>query len=124
MADEVLISAYWRHYELAGSPDRAERLTVDDGFWAWEQVHQSVLDGRAGIVDLLVELSDAAPNDRGLAYLGAGPIENLLVAHGSEVVDEIEERCRSNERFRIAVRCAWFDELPSVARLRKFGPPL
>lgn len=77
-------------------------------------------------IGLLVRLADAAPDEQALAYLGAGPIEDLLVDPSPAVVDEIEQAARKNKPFRYALQCAWFDDQVSPAvrnRLRRFGAP-
>lgn len=135
--DEV-IQAWWEHYRLDVEPDhhRGGRY-----FWAWSLVSDHVVgrrdplaegnvrDALVGVdpVDLLVDLAEPAPDVAGLAYLGAGPVEDYLLRHPAADIDRIDEQARRHERFRIALRCAWFDgELPAdqARRLRRFGPPL
>ena len=79
------------------------------------------------VMRLLLALADGAPDGAALAYLGAGPIEDLLGADAANCVDAIDEAARRNERFRTALRCASFDHhvAPAIAeRLRRFGPPI
>jgi hypothetical protein len=103
-----------------------ERLAADEWHWASEDVDRRVAED-TDVIALLVGLADGAPDDPALAYLGAGPVESLVVGRGAAVVDEVEAAARRSERFQIALRCAWFDEtLPPDAaeRLRRFGPPI
>ena len=91
-----------------------------------EVVADRVKAGAEGIVDLLTLIATRAPDPQAesLAYLGAGPVEDLLNDHAALFFDEIEAAARTNERFRYALRCAWFDDSiePSLARrLRQFG---
>lgn len=77
-------------------------------------------------VELLIALADCAPDQAAMAYLGAGPIENLLVYHEPSI-DVIDQAAQRSENFRNALRSAWFDDhiAPADAqRLRRFGPPL
>jgi hypothetical protein len=122
-----VIEAYWRHYRQSTSDVRADRLDADESFWAWEAVYQSVDDPDDDVMALLSALADAAPDVDALAYLGAGPIENLLYRHAARFGDEVEAAARRDEKFRTALRCAWFDNRVDpqlAARLRRFGPPL
>ncbi len=124
MASPSLADAYWRHYRLA-TGGREQRLAAQELEWAEAEVRRALVDTVAAI-RLLVDLADAAPDDGALAYLGAGPIEDLLVDPAPTVVDHIEQAARRHPRFRYALRCAWFDEhvQPSARdRLRAFGPP-
>jgi hypothetical protein len=107
MTDDELVPAYWRHYELFNSDDRAGPLAADGLFWAWEQVDQAAKDGRPGIVNLLVALSKAAPDDAARAYLGAGPVEDLVRRHRATLSAEIETASRKNPGFATALRSVW-----------------
>ena len=121
-----LAAGYWEHYRRTTSIDRAERLTADDTQWAWAAVDDLVRSHPEAVVEVLVTLADTAPDDEALAYLGAGPVEDLIRNASDVVVDRIEGAACRNENFRTAVRCAWFDHAVSetvAARLRAFGEP-
>ena len=79
------------------------------------------------MVAVLVAIADAAPDDPALEHLGAGPVEDLIVHRGSDVViDRIEGAASRSENFRKALSCAWFDDHLSAticARLRVFSAP-
>jgi hypothetical protein len=120
-----LVAAYWRQYELSTSENREDRQVAEQFFWAWEEV-EARMDDLSGTeaVELLVLLAEAAPTDAALGYLGAGPVENLLVSRTANVVDEVDAAARRNEKFRTALAAAWYDDhLPVeiAARLRRFG---
>ena len=111
VSDNVeLVEAYWEQRRRANSDDRDTRRTADELWWAWEAVEDRVREDPDNVVVLLVELADAAPDD-GLAYLGAGPVENLLRYSDSKVMfDRVEGWARRNDNFRKALGCAWFDD--------------
>lgn len=120
-----LAATYWEHYRLAFSEDRKDRLEAERIRDGVGEVDAAVFDNTPGVVPLLVTLAEAAPDDAALAYLGAGPIEDLLGRHALDVVDQIDDQARQNERFQYALRCAWFDDkVPEqvAKRLRLFGP--
>jgi hypothetical protein len=119
-----LVDAYWEHYRLSTSSERAERLSADSTRWAVDEVDAIASDDDRA-VPLMVALADAADDAQALAYLGAGPIEDVVLAGSPAVVDRIEGAAERSERFRYALRCAWFDGHipPAVSvRLRRFGP--
>jgi hypothetical protein len=145
VSPDELADAYWEHYRLRGSEQRDDRLRADAFFWAYEMVDALVKDlprrdldaiearapGRQltdpiDRLDLIVLLADRAPDGvPPLSYLGAGPVEDYLQARPN--VARVDELARRSSRFRIALRCAWFDqELPpdDAARLRRHGDPL
>jgi hypothetical protein len=123
---EALVRAYWQFYCDSTSEDRTDRLRADETWWAWEQVERSVADADDDVVELLCALAACAPDESALAYLGAGPVEGLLGAHASRFGDPVDSAARRDERFRTALRCAWFDNKVDpqlAARLRRFGQP-
>ena len=122
-----VVVSYWRYYSLSVSDARAERLRADDEGWSVEAVDRMVSDGDSEVVEVLAALADGAGGLAELAYLGAGPIEHLLVVHGERFASQVEVAARVNEPFRTALRCAWFDRhvAPDIAaRLRRSTPPL
>lgn len=92
-----------------------------------EEVNAAVQDANPDVVDLLVALAEAATDDQALAYLGAGPVEDLIRLHGAQYLEAIDHAARTNKSFRTALRCVWYgDDVDPVlvARLQRFGPPL
>ena len=122
-----LAAAYWEFHRRSTSIVRAERLTADDVRWARDEIDEQLSTQPEALVDVLVFIADAAPDDAALAYLGAGPVEELLHhSVSAAVVDRIDYAAVHSETFRKALRCAWFDGhvTPAVAnRLRRFGDP-
>jgi len=125
MANEALPQTYWRRYDMTFRGDRQQRLKAEELDWADEEVQQTLREPLKALT-LLMRLADAAPDEEALAYLGAGPIEDLLHDPSPEVVEGVDEAARQNKSFRYALRCAWFDNhvSPDVRdRLRRFGDP-
>lgn len=127
MDRKVLIAAYWEHYRRFTSGVREDRVSADELLWASQFVDDAVSSGGAGVIELLCDLAAGAPDLRALSYLGAGPVEELLVNADTTVVDAVDAAARRVPRFRTALCCAWFDDhlRPDDARrLRRFGEPL
>jgi hypothetical protein len=103
-----LVEAFWRHYRLSQSTSRSERLISEDTYWAWEEVERVAQKPESDALDLLVALADAAPDDQARCYLGAGPLEDFVLQHGTQLIDDIDEAARRNDHFRIALGCVWF----------------
>jgi len=125
--DPDLIKRYWRQYQLSLSDAVADREAADTLFQVWEEVNEAAQFGRAGVVELLVALAEAAPDDLALATLGAGPIEDLITSHAEEFVDELDDAARRSSPFRTALRNVWYDESVDASirgRLQRFGTPL
>jgi hypothetical protein len=119
----AIVEAYWEEYR---------QPTSDDGplwpvWWRVDQFLKGDAAAREGVgvdrMTLLLALADAAPDEAGSAYLGAGPIDNYL-RYLEPDIDRVDEAARRSAKFRYALRCAWFDrDLPpaDAERLRRFG---
>lgn len=99
MNQAEIVEAYWKEYELRRSANRPDRLRADDFFWAWEAVYEAGRDNPGKSLPLLVALADAAPDDAALAYLGAGPVEDLVNDHGERLIDAIESAAHEHLAF-------------------------
>jgi hypothetical protein len=103
-----LVAAYWRHHQLVFSADPNDQAGADDWLWAWEEVDQAALDASPGVVELLVALAKAAPNDQALGYLGVGPLQDLVRRHGAKFVHAIDEAAHASQSFQFALGCVWY----------------
>jgi hypothetical protein len=97
MGREEIAATYLRYYVLKQQEDRSavrevDALVQDDPTEAWE------------VTRILV---NTAPSDEALAYVAAGPLEELLHRHGSVLIDRIEEESRGNERLQLALSGVW-----------------
>jgi len=117
-----LVAAYWTHYRLSQSQDRDDRVLAQDWVWAFEEVNEAVSEASPGVVELLQSLAEATPDEMACAYLGAGPLEDLIRLHGPMFLRELDEAVRTSLLFRAALQAVWFDATdPTVAkRLRRF----
>ncbi len=71
-----IVVAYWHHYVTTNV--RQDNIEGDRWFWAWEAVEELVRRDPDEALTLVVDLADACPSAQGLAYLGAGPVEDLV----------------------------------------------
>jgi hypothetical protein len=129
VSPEQLADAYWAHYGLSTSKERSERLRAQELRWADEAVEAIVRtqhEQETARLGLLILLADRSPGTtQALAYLGAGPVEQYLETEPD--LPAVERAAGKSERFRTAVRCAWFDKKlapEDAARLRALGDPL
>lgn len=93
----------------------------DEDFWAWERVISIVSwDGDAERArDLMAALVEHAPEEL-LGDVGAGPLENLIVHRGAELVEWIEHQAWSEPRFFRALGYVWLEKgaLPADVEAR------
>ena len=85
--------------------DQISRLCVDDPEACWQVIHA-------------IRLLDSS--DRILSNLAAGPLEDLLVAHGESFIGRIEELALQDARFRKLLSGIWRNKISEGvwARLR------
>jgi uncharacterized protein DUF6869 len=91
--EETLARTYLRQYETKAKED----------FWAYGRVSDLVRNNpRVGwrITRRLVEL---APTDAALAYVAAGPLEDVVNWWGNELRQDIEQEARRDRRFLTAL---------------------
>ena len=121
---QALAARYWEHYDLTAA--KGDGGAAGEELWDdVEAVNAAARENAPEAVSLLVAVAEAAPDNVALAYLGAGPVEELLIGHAEDVVEAVDLAAQGSERFRYALRCAWFDdEVPAevAERLRRFGP--
>ena len=102
----------------------------DRYFAAWEQVYSMVHEQPDEAWTLILELIDRASDELTLAYIAAGPLEDLINWHGPASIDRIEARALADPKFRRALRGVWPREGPDnevvrrVLFLVKDEPPL
>ena len=117
----AVVCAFREHYRL-GEGNRQERLAAPAYDWAWEFVHDSVREKTSevlALLDALIEMPDADPAY--LAYLGAGPLENLLNEDAAGWDEAVAQRCRLSANWREAVMGVDLD-LQQHAKLRALLP--
>jgi hypothetical protein len=123
--DRDLVTAYLQHAAATVS-GRA----TDGTFWAWEAVDGLRCRDPLAALDLAFEAVRRSEDDATLAYIAAGPLEDLIVDHGERFIDRIEMEAAREPRFRRALRGVWGRDrmLPNVAeRLERVianEPPL
>ena len=61
------------------------------------------MEPSANAFEMLMALVESAPDDGALAYVGAGPLEDLINSHGVQFAGQIEESARRVLKFRAAL---------------------
>lgn len=95
--DERIVAGYWQHYVLAKGT-RPQRLEAQTWFWAWEAVDDVVqnapLERALVLLDALLAAPGADP-----AYVGAGPVEDLMNVHGALLDIPLGKRCERSPKW-------------------------
>lgn len=78
-------------------------------------------DAVVGVVDALVVLADTAVGDDELAWVGTGPLEDLVShsGNGLRVLADVDRAARQNVAFRSALSNTWLgSDVPAPVRDR------
>ena len=97
-----LITRILRSYE-----DYRNRAPKADADWESEEIGyeglQTLIDQEPMKAWEVIQGLVAGAPDYALAYVGAGPLEDLVDLHGAEFIDQIEQYSRENLRMKRAL---------------------
>jgi hypothetical protein len=136
---DAFVEDYFAQYHafFHGSPEERlamEHLESDQD--RSQQLDHMILWGSQADTEhawpILLALIERAPDEEALAFVAAGPLEDLIRNRHTRFGDRILDQARRDARFRDAVRCVWgWEELPepfggelrSLAGLRLIETP-
>ena len=122
---EQLLDAYLAHTKAL-----EHRIEADQHFWTVETMWTLVERDPEGTWTLILDMLQRVDGDYGIASIAAGPLENLIIAHGRRFLDRIEAEAGTNPKFRRPLVGVWGENrMPEelVLRLRELvrdEPPL
>jgi hypothetical protein len=99
-----LINGWIKHAEHGV---RSGGQVSDETFWAHEMMSKMCqLDPEAAweVIQRIVERVD---DEAILAFVGSGPLEDLLAQHGSEFVDRVISKIESDKKFAEVASSVW-----------------
>lgn len=76
-------------------------------FWAYSKMSDLCEDEPEICWKIIHIIRRLDGSDKLLANLAAGPLENLLVYHGSRFIDRVEELAKSDQQFRKLLGAVW-----------------
>lgn len=62
-------------------------------------------------LDFILSVIMENDSDFILENLGAGPLEDILVYHGNEIIEEVERLAHKNIKFKLALKMTWRREI-------------
>jgi hypothetical protein len=81
-------------------------------FWAFLKLYDLVHDEPDLAWPIIKEILHIDSSDAMLAYVAAGPIEDLLAQHGTAFIERIEELAGRDPIFRKALGAVWRSKIP------------
>jgi hypothetical protein len=121
---------YWALYQALGGDSDAEDWgsgdPTEEQYAASSCVDEIAITGVARALEVVVGLAETAPSRKSLFFLGAGPLEELVLKHGDHLVGSLVETARNVPRFRIALSGVWpdTDDPLRAETMRLLGPLL
>jgi len=114
MKDEALIAAYLLHATTSTRDGTdAEQLA------AFDELQELVWNDPERAWPVICEVIRRASADDVLAYVAAGPLEDLLVHHPHAFIDRVESLAKEEAQFRRAVSGVWgWNSIPDDVRKR------
>jgi hypothetical protein len=114
MTDEELIAGYLLHSETTTRDG-----TDAEHFAAFEELNEVVRRHPERAWPLICEIIRRITADRILAYVAAGPLEDLLVHHPHAFIDRVESLAKQDAHFRRAVSGVWgWNSIPEDVQTR------
>ncbi|WP_315388971.1 DUF6869 domain-containing protein [uncultured Stenotrophomonas sp.] len=117
----VEIAASWiAFHRLPGESPEREAL-----FRAVFRVQEPVIDDPEKVWEMIEEIRRRDGSDLILSNLAAGPLEDLLVAHGERFIDRIEATCRHDQQLRQLLGATWQNGMSDAlwTRVRAIAAP-
>lgn len=116
------IADAWIEYHHAG--DHADEHHKD--FWAYERLGELTSDEPETAWQLIITILRRDPSDAIIANLAAGPMEDLLGAHGDRFIQRVEDLAMEDSLFHKLVGVIWKNEIPDRiwSRLRAILPQM
>ena len=113
-----LVKRYWEFWAVSRG-DREQRLAAQELVDVLEEVDEIVAPGDDAAIELIAELAEAAhPDDAALAYLGAGPVENLIRGADDETMARPESAI-DRWGMRDALASVWITDSTPESRRRE-----
>jgi hypothetical protein len=110
---DLVVETLIRHYS---------RPTGFD-FWAWEVARDLIHDDPPEAWLLILELVHKAPDEKVLGSVAAGELEEFILAHAANFIDQIEEEARSSSRFKAALGYVYVWRLSPKLSIESNRPP-
>ncbi len=114
MVERELLAQKWIAFQIA----QAEVDLHSEEFEAYKELERLVEREPASALEVIEEILERDKSKSIVSAVGAGPLENLLCAHGPGVIEKFEAMAEKSRAFREALRVVdvWEEESPVYDR--------
>jgi hypothetical protein len=111
----ALVHGYIERYATRFAWDTDGVLKENEvNFWAWEEFERLTRDEPESAWSAILGVVVATDDEYTLAMLAAGPLEDLISAHGEAFVERIEHMAAADAKFRSVLQGVWRSSRPEV----------
>lgn len=110
---DAFVDRYFDELRILTSGTRRERIAAEDPTQDQERASDWFLtalrtpQGAEEAWPVILALLERAPDDLAIAFVAAGPLEDLIRDHGPRFLDRLEAQARTSARFRGALSGVW-----------------
>jgi hypothetical protein len=97
-----IADAWIKLHHLPEESEERER-----NFWAFMRLRELIRDDPEAAWSVIGKMLERDTSDAILSNVGAGPLEDLLVAHGARFIDRIEKRADGDATFKKVLGTVW-----------------
>jgi hypothetical protein len=97
-----IADAWIKLHHLPEESEERER-----NFWAFMRLRELIRDDPEAAWSVIGKMLERDTSDAILSNVGAGPLEDLLVAHGARFIDRIEKRSDGDATFKKVLGTVW-----------------
>jgi hypothetical protein len=105
-----LIDGWIKHAEHGV---RSGGQVSDETFWAHELMSKMCRIDPEAAWDVIQRIVDRVDDEAMLAFVGSGPLEDLLAQHGKEFIDRVIAEIGRNEKFANVAASIWQNLIPA-----------
>ena len=103
--------------ELAKAWIAVHRATEDSpqyqgNFWAYNVMCDLCIEDPGAALTVVEEILRRDESNEIISNVAAGPLEDLLVRHGEQLISRIEVLAKGDERFRKMLGAVWKNDIP------------
>ena len=103
-----LVDAWIKMHAAYNSDDpKHHGPDYEANFWAFETLDDMVRHEPGKAWPIILAIRSATDDDRILANLAAGPLEDILARHGEKFIDRVETLARQDEKFLYILTGVW-----------------
>jgi hypothetical protein len=117
MTDNEIAINWLRYYRDASAFGRDSPIT-EQSFVGYETLDDLCWKEPIHALKIVRDIFETHPEEKILYDLAAGPLEDLLVRHGNEVIPHLNQHIQENPEILTLLKSVWLDRMTQQVRLQ------